>query len=83
MRRTGSKDRFRPIKGTGWANGHDVALSPSPETIAAVERFEKRKQPRRDVPTADAVHGKSGVPGDLHLIGRTTDEARDPREESE
>jgi DNA mismatch repair protein MutS2 len=24
-----------------------------------------------------AVPGKSGVPGELHLIGRTTDEARD------
>ncbi len=26
---------------------------------------------------AVAVPGKSGVPGELHLIGRTTDEARD------
>jgi hypothetical protein len=63
--RLGSKDRFRPIKSAGWSGATDAALRPSPETIAAVERFEKRKQ------------GKTEVPGDLHPIVSVTDEARD------
>jgi hypothetical protein len=82
MRRTGSRDRFRAIRATGWANSHDVAIVPSPETIAAVEQFAKRKQPRCVAPTADSVKGKTGVPGEQHPIGRITDEARDMRQES-